>query len=50
MIFADNFDFYSNNCIAYVMNRKNSIDIDTNVDFIIAETMLSLVETENYDQ
>lgn len=34
------FDFYSEKCIAYVMDSDRSIDIDTEKDFIIAEAMM----------
>ena len=34
-------DLLKENCFAYVMPRERSIDIDTELDFIIAEHMLS---------
>ena len=34
------FDFYTKRCIAYVMERSRSIDIDTMQDFCIAETLM----------
>lgn len=33
-------DIYSNDCYAYIMDEKNSIDIDTELDFRIAEILL----------
>ena len=33
-------DIYQKDCYAYVMNRRNSIDIDDEVDFKIAEALL----------
>ena len=33
-------DMYSDNCFAYVMQREKSIDIDTALDFKIAEAIL----------
>ncbi len=35
-----NFDFYSDNCVGYMMSRENSIDIDTIRDFWMAETII----------
>lgn len=40
------FDFYSDQCVAYVMNRERSIDIDTLQDFIIAETIMQMQSEE----
>ena len=40
------FDFYTEQCVAYVMERGRSIDIDTLQDFIIAETMIKLQAEE----
>ena len=34
------FDFYTERCAAYVMDRTKSIDIDTLQDFIVAETIM----------
>ena len=34
------FDFYTERCAAYVMERRRSIDIDTLEDFIAAETIM----------
>lgn len=34
------FDFYTERCVAYVMDRRRSIDIDTLQDFNIAETIM----------
>jgi CMP-N,N'-diacetyllegionaminic acid synthase len=33
--------FLQNKCKAYKMNRENSIDIDTNIDFMLAEVIIS---------
>lgn len=34
------FDFYTDKCIAYVMSRDRSVDIDTLQDFIVAEAVM----------
>ena len=34
------FDFYSDWCVAYVMEQSRSIDIDTLEDFLLAETVM----------
>ena len=34
------FDFYDTKCYAYIMTRKKSIDIDTLIDFKIAEILI----------
>lgn len=39
-ILDPDFDFYSDECIAYVMERSRSIDIDTLEDFILAEILM----------
>ena len=36
------FDFYTDRCIAYKMDRARSIDIDSLSDFIIAETIMKM--------
>lgn len=36
------FDFYTEQCVAYIMERSRSIDIDTLQDFIVAETIIKL--------
>lgn len=33
------FDFYSSGCVAYIMESKKSIDIDTELDFVVAEVL-----------
>lgn len=40
------FDFYTDQCVAYVMDFWRSIDIDTLQDFIIAETVMKLQEEQ----
>lgn len=40
------FDFYTDQCVAYVMNRNRSIDIDTIQDFIIAERIMKMQSEE----
>ena len=40
-ILQDGFDFYSNDCIAYIMGRADSIDIDDEIDFRLAEDLMS---------
>lgn len=32
---------YENNCFAYIMPRERSIDIDTELDFVIAKTLIN---------
>jgi CMP-N-acetylneuraminic acid synthetase len=39
-ILDPDFDFYSDECIAYVMERSRSIDIDTLEDFLLAEILM----------
>lgn len=34
-------DFYEENSFAYIMNKSNSIDIDVELDFIIAEAVMN---------
>lgn len=41
-IMDPSFDFYADQCFAYVMDRNRSIDIDTLQDFIIAETIMRI--------
>lgn len=36
------FDFYSAKCVAFVMGKQKSVDIDTIEDFVIAESLLKL--------
>ena len=33
-------DIYDENCYAYVMPQENSIDVDTELDFVIAEAVM----------
>lgn len=33
-------DLYGENCYAYIMDKRSSIDIDDNVDFIVAEILI----------
>ena len=40
------FEFYSSDCYAYVMDSGRSIDIDTETDFRIAEVLLHEVQKE----
>jgi CMP-N,N'-diacetyllegionaminic acid synthase len=39
-------DIYSNGCYAYVMNKETSIDIDNELDFMMAETILNVLNKE----
>lgn len=39
-ILDSSFEFYTDRCAAYIMDRERSIDIDTLQDFIIAETSM----------
>ena len=41
-IFDPDFDFYSGRCVAYIMDRSRSIDIDTLQDFIMAEAVMNM--------
>lgn len=45
---ADIFDLYDERCYAYVMSQRKSVDIDTELDFGIAEKYLKEME-RNYD-
>lgn len=36
------FDFYLPECIAYIMDKQKSVDIDTIQDFVIAESLLKM--------
>lgn len=36
----DNKDFYSDNTFGYIMDQESSIDIDTELDFLIAEAIM----------
>ena len=38
--FEEDHYFYDENCYAYVMEQQNSIDIDTELDFVIAEAVM----------
>lgn len=38
--FMDNHDIYRDKCYAYIMDRRNSIDIDEYIDFVVAEAIL----------
>ncbi len=38
------FDFYTDNCVGYLMDREKSIDIDTIQDFIVAEVLIKQAE------
>ena len=40
------FDFYTEQCVAYVMDRGRSIDVDTLQDFVVAETIMKLQAEE----
>ena len=37
----DNLDFYSDKSYVYIMKQENSIDIDTELDFLMAECLLN---------
>ena len=39
-IMSINYNFYDDNCYAYIMDRKNSVDIDTIEDFKYVEWMV----------
>lgn len=45
-ILDSQFSFYNDQCIAYVMDRNRSVDIDTQLDFIIAEVIMKTVLKE----
>ena len=36
------FEFYTDRCVAYIMDRGRSVDIDTLQDFAVAETILKM--------
>ena len=38
--FEENHHFYDENCYAYIMAQENSVDIDTELDFVIAEAVM----------
>ena len=38
--FEEDRDIYDENCYAYVMPQENSIDVDTELDFVIAEAVM----------
>lgn len=40
--FLSNHDIYRDKCFAYIMNKRDSIDIDDEYDFAMAEAILSL--------
>ena len=35
------YNFYADNCIASIMPREKSIDIDTEIDFVIAKEYMN---------
>lgn len=39
-IMDSEYHFYADNCYAYVMPREKSVDIDTEIDYIVAGTMM----------
>lgn len=40
------FEFYSNQCVAFIMDHERSIDIDTLYDFVAAEAIIKLESEE----
>ena len=42
--FIQNHDIYRDKCFAYVMDKARSIDIDDELDFVIAETLIKKAE------
>ena len=36
--------FLKDNIFAYIMDRKSSIDIDEEIDFLFAETVIELIQ------
>lgn len=40
--FEQNHDIYKEDCFAYIMNKRDSIDIDDQYDFAMAEAILAL--------
>lgn len=40
--FVEHQDFYKKDCFAYIMDKRRSIDIDDELDFIIAECLMAL--------
>lgn len=43
-------DYYKNGSYAYIMQRENSVDIDTEIDFIIAEALMKSHFTSEGDE
>lgn len=41
-LIINNYDYYTENTYAYIMSQEKSIDIDTKLDFILAETLINL--------
>lgn len=41
-VLSDISQLYNNKCYAYIMDRKNSVDIDTEVDFKMAEVLMDI--------
>ena len=39
-VLREDFDFYSGKCIAFPMERNKSVDIDNELDFVIAESLI----------
>lgn len=37
--FCENKSFLGKNCVAYIMSQNDSVDIDSELDFLVAETM-----------
>lgn len=40
--FLENHDIYRERCFAYIMDKRNSVDIDDEFDFAMAEAIISL--------
>ena len=40
--FLENHNIYRDNCFAYVMNKRDSIDIDDEYDFVVAEAVIGM--------
>ena len=40
--FLENHDIYREQCFAYIMNKRDSVDIDDEFDFVMAEAILAL--------
>ena len=45
-IMNENYNFYADDCLAYIMPRERSVDIDNEMDMRVAELMMNIQEKE----